>query len=142
MVAGDSCVKRSNVYRKNNIKEIDNGRTLGHQGSSPLPHRRHRTHRQVRYLRALFFHVLCSFTSDGFVFCREIIENCIAPKPQKMSAAEHAQITELLLAKDAELKKTLELAEEQAKIDEKMNRLKMEVDNQVYWPVFKHCNVF
>lgn len=47
-----------------------------------------------------------------------------------MSAAEHAQITELLLAKDAELKKTLELADEQAKIHEKMNRLKLEVDNQ------------
>lgn len=48
-----------------------------------------------------------------------------------MSATEHAQITELLLSKDAELKKALELAAEQAIIHDKMNRLKAEVDNQV-----------
>lgn len=62
---------------------------------------------------------------------REIVEVSIAPKPQKLSAADHAQLTDLLLAKDAELKKTLELADEQAKIQQKMNELKAEVENKV-----------
>lgn len=57
----------------------------------------------------------------------------IAPKSQKLSAADHAQLTDLLLAKDAELKKTLELADEQAKIQQKMNELKAEVDNKVLY---------
>lgn len=65
------------------------------------------------------------------MFYREIIEVAIAPKSQKLSAADHAQLTELLLSKDAELKKTLELADEQAKIQEKMNELKAEVYNKV-----------
>lgn len=55
----------------------------------------------------------------------------IAPKPQKLSAADHAQLTELLLSKDAELKNTLELADEQANIQQKMNELKAEVENKV-----------
>lgn len=60
-----------------------------------------------------------------------MIEVSIAPKPQKLSAADHAQLTDLLLSKDAELKNTLELADEQAKIQQKMNELKAEVDNKV-----------
>lgn len=64
-------------------------------------------------------------------FCREMIEVSIAPKPQKLSAADHAQLTELLLSKDSELKKALELADEQAKIQQKMNDLKAEVENKV-----------
>lgn len=65
-----------------------------------------------------------------FIF-REMIEVSIAPKAQKLSAADHAQLTDLLLAKDIELKKTLELADEQANIQQKMNDLKAEVDNKV-----------
>lgn len=66
-----------------------------------------------------------------FLYYREIVEVSIAPKPQKLSAAAHAQLTDLLLAKDAELKNTLELADEQAKIQQKTNELKAEVDNKV-----------
>lgn len=62
---------------------------------------------------------------------REIIEVSIAPKTQKLSAADHAQLTDLLLSKDVELKKSLELADEQANIQQKMNELKAEVDNKV-----------
>lgn len=62
---------------------------------------------------------------------REMIEVSIAPKPQKLSAADHAQLTDLLLSKDSDLKKTLELAEEQANIQQKMNELKAEVENKV-----------
>lgn len=66
-----------------------------------------------------------------------MIEVSIAPKPQKLSAADHAQLTDLLLSKDSELKKTLELADEQAKIQQKMNDLKAEVENKVNFLILK-----
>lgn len=44
---------------------------------------------------------------------REIIENAVAPKSNKFSGPEYAQLTELLVAKDQELKETLKLAAEQ-----------------------------
>lgn len=46
-------------------------------------------------------------------FLRELIENAIAPKANKISGQEYAQLTELLVAKDNELKDTLALAYEQ-----------------------------
>ncbi|CAG9787207.1 unnamed protein product [Diatraea saccharalis] len=73
---------------------------------------------------------LLSLIDDIELIAKEIIEVSIAPKSQKLSAADHAQLTDLLLAKDVELKKTLDLAEEQAKIQQKMNELKGEVDNK------------
>lgn len=75
----------------------------------------------------IFLHDGKSFT----YFYREMIEVSIAPKSQKLSASDHAQLTDLLLSKDSELKKTLELAEEQAKIQQKMNELQAEVDSKV-----------
>lgn len=76
-----------------------------------------------------------------------MIEVSIAPKSQKLSAADHAQLTDLLLAKDVELKKTLELADQQANIQQKMNELKAEVDNKVHIfflliLILKHVNLF
>lgn len=59
-----------------------------------------------------------------------MIENAIAPKHLKFSGADYAQLTDLLVAKDKELKETLQLAEEQAKIDKKMDTLKAEVERQ------------
>lgn len=59
-----------------------------------------------------------------------MIENAIAPKHLKLSCADYAQRTDLLVAKDKELKETLKLAAEQAKIDEKMDILKAEVERQ------------
>lgn len=64
------------------------------------------------------------------MYFRELIENNIAPKHQKLSGADHIQITELLVSKDNELKNTLKLAEEQAQINQKMEVLKNEVDRQ------------
>lgn len=75
--------------------------------------------------------IFCLLSYWIWTFFREIIEVSIAPKSQKLSAADHAQLTDLLLAKDVELKKTLDLADEQAKIQQKMNELKAEVDNKV-----------
>ncbi|KAF9824023.1 hypothetical protein SFRURICE_020289 [Spodoptera frugiperda] len=73
---------------------------------------------------------LLALIDDIELISKEMIEVSIAPKPQKLSAADHAQLTELLLSKDSELKKALELADEQAKIQQKMNDLKAEVENK------------
>lgn len=64
------------------------------------------------------------------LFLREIIENAIAPKTNKLSGPEYAQLTDLLVAKDNELKETLKLAAEQALINQKMDLLKAEVERQ------------
>ncbi|CAD0200401.1 unnamed protein product [Chrysodeixis includens] len=73
---------------------------------------------------------LLALIDDMELISKEMIEVSIAPKPQKLSAADHASLTELLLSKDTELKKTLELADEQANIQQKMNDLKAEVENK------------
>lgn len=62
---------------------------------------------------------------------RELIENALAPKHQKISSPEHTALVELLVAKDEELKKLLALAAEQEKIEETMNELRLKVDVQV-----------
>jgi len=62
-------------------------------------------------------------------FCfREFIENTIAMRHQKMTVSEHTQLTDLLIAKDKEIKETLVLAKSQARIVKKMEALKAEVD--------------
>lgn len=64
------------------------------------------------------------------ISCRELIENTIAPKNQKISSHEHTQLVELLVSKDSELKNVLQLASEQATIEKKMDDLKTQVDEQ------------
>ena len=54
---------------------------------------------------SVFIHFLIVFS---FVF-RELLENVIAPKPKRLSAADHQELTQLLIAKDEELKKTLKV---------------------------------
>ncbi|KAB0790617.1 hypothetical protein PPYR_05288 [Photinus pyralis] len=73
---------------------------------------------------------LLSLIDDIELISKEMIENAIAPKHLKLSCSDYAQRTQLLVAKDTELKETLKLASEQAKIDEKMDILKAEVDRQ------------
>ena len=41
---------------------------------------------------------------DVELITKELIENAIAPKPKKMSASDHAELTQLLVQKDMELK--------------------------------------
>lgn len=62
---------------------------------------------------------------------RELIENSNAPKHQKISSTDHTQLVELLVAKDAEMKSVLKLAEEQAHIQQKMIALEAKVDMRV-----------
>ncbi|XP_017768151.1 PREDICTED: mediator of RNA polymerase II transcription subunit 4 isoform X1 [Nicrophorus vespilloides] len=73
---------------------------------------------------------LLYIVDDIELIAKEMIENAIAPKHAKLSGADYAQLTELLVAKDNELKDTLQLASEQADIDKKMDLLKAEVDRQ------------
>lgn len=74
--------------------------------------------------------VLLSLVDDIELIAKEMIENTIAQKPLKLSSAEYAQLTELLVAKDNELKNTLKRAGEQAKINLRMEALKAEVERQ------------
>lgn len=74
--------------------------------------------------------VLLSIIDDIELIAKEMIENIIAQKPLKLSSTEHAQLTELLITKDNELKGTLKRAAEQAKINLKMEALKAEVERQ------------
>ncbi|XP_023021666.1 mediator complex subunit 4 [Leptinotarsa decemlineata] len=67
---------------------------------------------------------------DMELISKEIIENAIAPKSSKLSGPEYAQLTDLLVAKDQELKETLQLAAEQAHINKKLDILKAEVERQ------------
>ncbi|KAK4881090.1 hypothetical protein RN001_004409 [Aquatica leii] len=73
---------------------------------------------------------LLNLIDDIELISKEMIENAIAPKHLKLSCSDYSQRTQLLVAKDAELKDTLKLASEQAKIDEKMDILKAEVERQ------------
>ncbi|KAF5300064.1 hypothetical protein FQA39_LY11256 [Lamprigera yunnana] len=73
---------------------------------------------------------LLNLIDDLELISKEMIENAIAPKHLKLSCLDYAQRTQLLVAKDNELKETLNLASEQAKIEEKMDILKAEVERQ------------
>lgn len=75
--------------------------------------------------------ILSRFVLKKMLLFRELIENTIAPKHQKISSNEHTQLVQLLVSKDNELKSVLQLAAEQAKIEQKMNALKAQVDIQV-----------
>ncbi|PSN37567.1 Mediator of RNA polymerase II transcription subunit 4 [Blattella germanica] len=73
---------------------------------------------------------LLGLIDDIELISKELIENTIAQKHQKLSSSEHLLITELLVSKDNELKEVLKLATEQAKINHKMEALKGEVERQ------------
>ncbi|XP_063244095.1 mediator of RNA polymerase II transcription subunit 4 [Bacillus rossius redtenbacheri] len=73
---------------------------------------------------------LLSLIDDIELISKELIENTLPQNSKKLSSSEHALLTELLVSKDKELKDTLQLAEEQAKINLKMEELRAEVDRQ------------
>lgn len=61
--------------------------------------------------------------------CRELIDNLT--KHQKNCTIDNTTLVELLLAKDAEFRSLLSLADEQAEKDRKMDELKAQVEIQV-----------
>ncbi|XP_026461840.1 mediator of RNA polymerase II transcription subunit 4-like [Ctenocephalides felis] len=67
---------------------------------------------------------------DIELISKELIENLIAPKQQKLSSADHQLLTELLVSKDKDLKNAMKLASEQAAIEVKINAVKSEVERQ------------
>ncbi|KAI5748827.1 hypothetical protein M8J76_002299 [Diaphorina citri] len=73
---------------------------------------------------------LLSLIDDIELVAKEMLENTIALKHQKLNGPEQLSLTELLISKHNELKDTLKIAEEQAKIDEKMDFLRIEVERQ------------
>ena len=50
---------------------------------------------------------LLSLVDDVELITKELIENAIAPKPKKMTASDHAELTQLLVKKDKEIKGNL-----------------------------------
>ncbi|KAK0089812.1 hypothetical protein PV325_005119 [Microctonus aethiopoides] len=74
--------------------------------------------------------VLLSLVDDIELIAKEMIENTIAQKHLKLSSADHAQLTELLVMKNDELKSMLKQAAEQEQINLKMEGLKAEVERQ------------
>ncbi|XP_058811750.1 mediator of RNA polymerase II transcription subunit 4 [Topomyia yanbarensis] len=73
---------------------------------------------------------LLAIVDDIEIISKELIENTIAPKHQKISSADHSQLVELLVSKDREMKSTLQLAAEQAGIEKKMDNLRQQVKKQ------------
>ena len=61
---------------------------------------------------------------------RELLENLIAPKPKRLSAADHNELTKLLLMKDEELQSTMRLAREQGDIEVQIKRVQEEIEKQ------------
>ncbi|XP_076350724.1 mediator complex subunit 4 [Tachypleus tridentatus] len=73
---------------------------------------------------------LLQLVDDVEIIAKELFENIIAHKPQKLPAIEHAQLADLLVTKDQELKDMLKTASEQAEIQKKMDAVQGEVDKQ------------
>ncbi|KAH8041206.1 hypothetical protein HPB51_013866 [Rhipicephalus microplus] len=73
---------------------------------------------------------LLRLVDDIEIIAKELFENIIAPKNQRLSAAEHGQLAELLVAKDEELKQTLVIAAGQAEVQKTINSLQEEVEKQ------------
>ena len=60
---------------------------------------------QVQHMTTLSIYFrLLGLVDDVELITKELIENAIAPKPKKMSAQDHAELTQLLIQKDKELK--------------------------------------
>ncbi|XP_054933186.1 mediator of RNA polymerase II transcription subunit 4 isoform X1 [Dermacentor andersoni] len=73
---------------------------------------------------------LLLLVDDIEIIAKELFENIIAPKNQRLSAAEHSQLAELLVSKDEELKHTLVIAAGQAEVQKTINSLQEEVEKQ------------
>ena len=68
--------------------------------------------------------LLLSLIEDIELIARELIENSVAPKQNRMAAHEHKAVTELLVTKDKELKETLKLAAEQGEVEKEIEMVR------------------
>jgi len=74
--------------------------------------------------------VILSLIDDIEIVAKELLENCIAPKQKRISAADHTALTNLLVSKDKALKAALKLAGEQGKVEETIVNVRSEVEAQ------------
>jgi mediator of RNA polymerase II transcription subunit 4 len=74
--------------------------------------------------------VILSLIDDVELISREMLENCVAPKPKRMSASEHSSLTELLVEKDKKLQAALKVATEQGEVEQQIDEVRGEVEEQ------------
>ncbi|KAK3855877.1 hypothetical protein Pcinc_037749 [Petrolisthes cinctipes] len=71
---------------------------------------------------------LLSLIDDTELISKELLENSVAGKHQRLAPADVSQLVELLIHKDNELKETIKLANDQAKIASIMDTVQAEVE--------------
>jgi len=71
---------------------------------------------------------LLTLLDDIETTTKELLETTIAPKQEKLSPAEQGALIQLIMTKNEDLKETLQLAQEQGEIEEKMHSLQQEVN--------------
>ena len=74
--------------------------------------------------------VILTLIEDIELIAKEMVENAVAPKQKRMTAQEHKAITDLLVAKDKELKEALKVAAEQGKVEREIEKVRAEVERQ------------
>jgi len=74
--------------------------------------------------------VILSLIDDIEIISREILENCVLPKPKRMSPADHQAVTDLLVDKDKQLQAALKVAGEQAEVEQQIEEVRAKVEEQ------------
>ena len=74
--------------------------------------------------------VILTLIEDVELIAREMVENSVAPKQKRMSAQDHKAMTELLVAKDKELKEALKVAAEQREVEREIEKVRADVERQ------------
>ncbi|XP_059483330.1 mediator of RNA polymerase II transcription subunit 4 [Neocloeon triangulifer] len=73
---------------------------------------------------------LLSLIDDVELISKEMLENVLVAKPQKMSSSDYDVLTDLLVSKDKEIKETLKVAATQAEVESKIAALRVQVEKQ------------
>jgi len=74
--------------------------------------------------------VILSLIDDVELISREMLDNCVLPKPQRMSSADHGAMTELLVEKDKKLQEALKVAAEQGEVEQQIDDVRAKVEEQ------------
>jgi len=70
---------------------------------------------------------LLSLVDDIELISKELIENSVKPKQNKMSGTDHDALSQLLVEKDRELKQTMALASRQGEVEKNIQALNVQV---------------
>lgn len=74
--------------------------------------------------------VILSLIDDVELISREMLDNCVLPKQQRMSSSDHGAITELLVEKDKKLQEALKVAAEQGEVEQQIDDVRAKVEEQ------------